>query len=124
MAITNVAVSWQGGVPAANGQVTADRASAGKAAQVLYGTATVVADGSSTTATLCYIDAPNANSQISFSPSGIVASRSGGNANANAYVASVVDAGTKNAAALTIGGVTGAQMAAAQTFTLSLILIP
>ncbi len=120
MAITNVAVSWQGGVPAANGQVVADRASAGKAAQNLYGTASFVLDGAATTTTLCYIDAPNANNQISFAPSGIICTRSGGNALATVSVVSCVDSGNKNSATVKIS----AADANNNIVNVSLILIP
>ncbi len=116
--VPNVAVTWQGGVPAANGQVTADRASAGKSAQVLYGTATIVLDGTGTTAILDYIDAPNGNSQISFSPSGVIACKSGGNAAVT--ISACADNGTKNSATVTLSGA-GSN---AQTVNVTIMLIP
>lgn len=92
MAITAQNASYLTAGPAASSQQLAGSALA--ALELAYvGTATFTGDGSTTTATLNYIDGTAA---LPFTPTAILAARTGGTDTAAGYVQSVVDAGNAN----------------------------
>lgn len=87
MAIATQNATYLGGGPTAGGQITNLGGTAGRFSQSLVFTATFTGDGTSTTATLNYIDGTQA---LSYTPSAILANRTGGN-DAGAHAAWVAD---------------------------------
>lgn len=92
MAISAQNANYLTAGPAASSQQLAG--SALSALELAYaGTVTFTGDGSTTTATLNYIDGTAA---LPFTPTAILATRAGGTDTGTAYVVSVVDAGNSN----------------------------
>lgn len=92
MAIATVSASYIGTGPTASGQILA--LGPGGLKELAYiGTATFTGDGASTTATLNYIDG---TASLPFTPSAILAVRSGGAATASVSVVSCADAANGN----------------------------
>lgn len=89
MSITAVNATYSGYGPTASGQIIATACAAGPSAQDFNGFATITGDGSTTAAVVNYIDGTQ---QLSFNPSGLVASITGGNDTAGAELVKVVDA--------------------------------
>lgn len=92
MAISAQNASYLTNGPASSGQQLAGSALA--ALEVAFvGTATFTGDGSTTTATLNYIDGTQA---LTFTPTAILCARVGGNDTGSEVVVSAVDAGNSN----------------------------
>jgi len=92
MAIAAVNATYLPSGPTADKQILAF--GPGSSQEIAYiGTATFTGDGATTSATLNYIDGTAA---LNFTPSAILAARSGGNTTATISVVSAVDAGNSN----------------------------
>lgn len=108
MAITSQNASYRTSGPTVSGQVIAGNANS-ETELALVGTATFTGDGSSTSATLNYIDGTNT---LDFTPTAVLASRSGGTAaetvsafvndNANGGLSATVEFSAAPAAAATV----------------------
>lgn len=114
MAITAQNVTYVTAGPAATGQIIT--AGPSQSVELAYiGTATFTLDGSTTTATLNYIDGTAA---LPFTPSGIIFSVCGGTA--TVVVNSVVDAGNSNKTATVTFSGAGSN---AQTIKIAFIIL-
>jgi hypothetical protein len=88
MSIPDVNAVYSGVGPTASGQILAAPGQAGSVAQDLEFTGTATLDGSATTFNLNWIDG---TATLPFTPSGVIASVSGGNQGATAVVSAVID---------------------------------
>lgn len=86
MAITAGAASYSGTGPSLTGQILAQAGIAGDASRVLYGTATVTGDAASSVFSVNFIDGIQV---LPFTPSGVIAFRSGGAATSTINAVSV-----------------------------------
>lgn len=93
MAITTVNLTYLGTAPTKTGQVLASELR-GNDSRTLYATATYTGDSSTSTATLNYIDGTEF---LSFTPSAILFSRSGGSATGTVVPTNIVDSGSTSA---------------------------
>lgn len=86
MAITSGNAVYSGTGPSLTGQILAQAGVAGDASRVLFGTATVTGDAASSAFDVNFIDGTNV---LPFTPSGVIAFRSGGAATATINAVSV-----------------------------------
>lgn len=86
MSITAGVASFSGAGPASTGQILAQAGLAGDASRVLYGTATVTGDASSSSFTVNYVDGVVT---LPFTPSGVICVRTGGAATSTISVVGV-----------------------------------
>lgn len=114
MAITAGNMVYSGAGPASTGQILSQAGLAGDASRVLFGSATVTGDASSTTFTVNLIDG---TATLPFTPSAIMATRAGGAATSTISVVSVTSITATSFLVTTSAAVNAA------TFTIGVVII-
>lgn len=118
MAITAGNATFVGTGPSQSGQILADGNLPGSLARALFGQCSVTGDGASATFDCNYIDGTKT---ISFTPTNIICSRSGGAATGTISVVSCIPKSGSENKAFTV--VTSANVNAA-TFVLTFVALP